>query len=63
MYDLFGTVNHEGSLNQGHYIANVKCGNTWYSCNDAFISLAGKGDGEAEVMSSAGAYMIFYIRR
>ena len=63
LYDLFGTVNHKGTLHQGHYVANVKCGNCWYHCNDAFIAMAGEGDGEREVLSSDGAYMLFYLKR
>lgn len=63
LYDLFGTVNHKGTLHQGHYVANVKSGEQWYSCNDAFVTTAGEGNGEREVLSSAGAYMLFYIKK
>ena len=63
LYDLFGTVNHNGTLHQGHYIANVKSGEQWYCCNDAFITNAGVGNGEKEVLLSDGAYMLFYIRQ
>lgn len=63
LYDLFATVNHKGSLHQGHYVANVKCGNRWFLCNDAFVTNAGEGNGEKEVLSSEGAYMLFYQRR
>lgn len=63
LYDLFATVNHRGTLNQGHYTANVKCGNRWYSCNDALITTLGDGDGEKEVLSSEEAYMLFYQKR
>lgn len=64
MYDLFATVNHKGTLHQGHYTANVKCGDCWYTCNDAFVSRAGVvGDGEKEVLSSDGAYMLFYQKK
>ena len=63
LYDLFGTVNHKGSLNQGHYVANVKSGEQWYNCNDAHISKAGEGNGEKAVLQSDGAYMLFYVHR
>ena len=63
LYDLFATVNHRGTLHQGHYTANVKCDNCWYLCNDAHITTAGVGDGEAEVLSSEAAYMLFYRRK
>jgi len=60
LYDLFGIINHSGSLHQGHYIATVKVENRWYHCNDSFISYAGETVEESEVN---GAYMLFYIRR
>lgn len=63
LYDLFATVNHKGTLNQGHYVANVKCDNHWFSCNDAFVTNAGVGNGEKEVLSSEGAYMLFYKKK
>jgi ubiquitin C-terminal hydrolase len=61
LYDLFGTNNHTGTLNQGHYIANVKVDNRWYQCNDSFISCLGETIEESDVTNSA--YMLFYIRR
>jgi ubiquitin C-terminal hydrolase len=58
-YDLFGTVNHTGTLNQGHYVSNVKIGDQWFHCNDAHIS----SSDEDQVLKSEGAYLLFYIRR
>ena len=63
LYDLFGTVNHFGTLQSGHYVANVKVDEQWYHCNDAHVSLAGEGTGEADVLSSDGAYLLFYQQR
>lgn len=63
LYDLFGVVNHKGSSQQGHYVANVKCGNRWFSCDDALVTPAGEGDGEKEVLLSEGAYMLFYQKK
>ena len=63
LYDLFGTVNHIGNLQSGHYVTNVKVNEVWYHCNDAHVSRAGLGDGEEEVMNNEGAYILFYIRR
>jgi ubiquitin C-terminal hydrolase len=63
LFDLFATVNHRGTLNQGHYTANVKCGDRWYLCNDALITTFGDGNGEKEVLSSEDAYMLFYQKR
>jgi ubiquitin carboxyl-terminal hydrolase 22/27/51 len=64
LYDLFGTVNHFGNLQSGHYVTNVKVDNKWYHINDAHVSYASlnNGDGEAEVVVSEGAYLLFYIR-
>jgi len=62
MYDLCGTVNHKGTLHQGHYTANVKCGNQWYFCNDASISSAGADNGKNE-LSSLDACMLFYMKK
>jgi ubiquitin C-terminal hydrolase len=61
LYNLFGTVNHFGTMQSGHYVANVLVDDLWYHCNDAHISRAGVGSGEAEVLSS-NAYMLIYIR-
>ena len=39
-YDLCGIITHIGSsLSSGHYIAEVKYGETWFKCNDAQVSL------------------------
>lgn len=62
-YDLFGTVNHYGNLQSGHYVANVKVNERWYHCNDAHVAYAGYGNGEAEVLKSEGAYLLFYQLR
>lgn len=73
LYNLFATVNHFGSLQSGHYIANCKVelpsshqfgGEHWYECNDGHISRAGcsDGSGESVVLNSQGAYMLFYMR-
>jgi len=59
MYDLFGTVNHIGNMQSGHYVANVNMDDMWYHCNDQHISYAKK---EA-VLNADGAYLLFYIRR
>ena len=63
LYDMFATINHSGTLHQGHYISNVKVNRKWYHCNDVFKGEAGDGNGEKEVLESEGAYMLFYMRR
>lgn len=38
-YNLIAAIVHMGtSITSGHYIAFVKTNNTWYKCNDAFIT-------------------------
>jgi ubiquitin C-terminal hydrolase len=58
-YDLFGVVNHVGSMQSGHYVANVKVEDKWYHCNDQHVSHAS----EESVLKADGAYILFYIRR
>ena len=59
IYDLYGVVNHFGSLNGGHYTAYGKNPNgNWYNFNDSSVSGANKKE-----LTSAAAYMLFYRRR
>jgi ubiquitin C-terminal hydrolase len=57
-YDLFGTVTHFGTLQSGHYVANVKVEDHWYHCNDANVTYIS----EQDVLKSE-AYLLFYARR
>jgi hypothetical protein len=59
-YDLFGVVNHFGSLNGGHYTATCKnsLDGNWYYFNDSSVS----GAAGRKFMSDA-AYILFYRRR
>ena len=61
-YSLFGTVNHYGSMQSGHYTANIQMNDMWYHCNDQHVSRAGVGNGVAEVLAADGAYLLFYSR-
>merc|ERR1712087_45854 len=38
LYDLYAVINHSGSLNYGHYTANVKFNEKWYSISDSSVS-------------------------
>lgn len=60
LYDLCGTINHSGTMNQGHYDASVKIENTWYNCNDAHIRVLSSVD---DVLTNNEVYMLFYTRR
>ena len=59
LYDLFGTIDHSGSLYQGHYTSSVKIANRWYHCNDSFVSDTSR----EEVLGSKEVYMLFYVLR
>ena len=56
-YDLYGVVNHYGSLSGGHYTSYIKIKNKeWYICNDSSVYKIE----ENRVMHS-NAYILFYI--
>jgi hypothetical protein len=59
-YDLFGVVNHFGSMRNGHYTASVKneCTGEWLIYNDASC----RPQTESKVHSSS-AYILFYRRK
>jgi len=58
LYNLQSTVNHYGSIQSGHYYANINVSGTWYHCNDAHVSYAR----EEDVIAQASAYILFYTR-
>jgi len=60
IYDLFGVVNHSGSVNFGHYTANCKNwkDGKWYNFNDSFVSEVSEKD-----IVSRSAYLLFYERK
>ena len=66
LYDLYGVVNHSGTLNFGHYTA--KCFNVaenkWYTYNDSMVSQIKTmfSDIREEVVTPA-AYVLFYKKR
>lgn len=59
VYDLFGTVNHFGNLNGGHYTAYGKNPDgKWYSYNDSFVQPM-----SSKNIVTGAAYILFYRRR
>ncbi|KAF8360632.1 hypothetical protein PRIPAC_87555, partial [Pristionchus pacificus] len=54
-YTLFAVVQHEGSLDSGHYTAFVRSNNTWYLCDDERIRTV-----PVEKVLAAEAYILFY---
>ena len=59
-YDLYGVVNHYGTLINGHYTAYCKnfVSNSWYLFNDSKVSLLDKRD-----IVTDHAYILFYRLR
>ncbi len=37
-YDLYAIANHSGSLNGGHYYADIKDENEWHRFNDSIVN-------------------------
>lgn len=62
-YDLYGIVNHYGSIYGGHYTADIrdltnKQEENWFECNDSHVEAI-----EDPVLQSPTAFMLFYWRR
>ncbi len=62
-YDLYGIVEHRGSLNFGHYVAYCKNGvnKRWYEFNDSSVFHVPDDDITKEVVTEQ-AYILFYVR-
>ena len=62
-YDLYGVINHYGSLSAGHYTATCRVVGSqgkeeWYSFNDENVyRLPPQG------VVTFNAYILFYVRR
>jgi len=55
-YELYGVIVHEGTTENGHYIAHCKQENQWYAFNDENVSMI-----ETEkVLNNKNAYILFY---
>ena len=60
-YNLYGVINHFGSLEYGHYTAfclNYH-DNSWYEYNDRIVNKIQKGK-EKEIIVNKNAYILFY---
>ena len=59
-YSLVATINHSGSLNNGHYWAIIKddTTNRWFSCNDKVVFEIKAGD-----VNNKTSYVLFYVRK
>lgn len=60
-YDLYGIINHYGTLTAGHYISIVKSlkTNEWYQYDDQKRTPIS----EQDVIEMEHAYILFYIRK
>ncbi len=62
MYDLFGVVNHHGSLDNGHYTCYVQqqmgATNEWIKCDDAMLTRV-----SAREVHESQCYLLFYCKR
>ena len=63
LYDLYGVVNHSGSLNFGHYTAQAfnTESNKWHNFNDSMVSEV-KGNLQEDIVTPR-AYVLFYRKR
>jgi len=59
LYDLYGVINHYGSMNFGHYTSFCKNDNTWKQYDDSNVS---EMNNENDVVTDA-AYVLFYKRK
>lgn len=59
-YDLYGIINHFGSLHFGHYTSTVKnlTDNKWYQYDDSSRTLI-----QEDHIQKEAAYILFYIRK
>ena len=53
IYDLYGVIEHYGTLNQGHYTAICKNDGNWVSYNDSIIKIV-------DNPVTKNAYVLFY---
>ena len=60
-YDLFGVINHYGSMDYGHYTSFCKNmhDNKWYEYNDRIVNEIQPGK-EYETIVNPNAYILFY---
>ena len=59
-YSLAATINHSGSLSNGHYWAIIKddTTNQWFFCNDKVVS-----ENKVDDFSNKTSYVLFYVRK
>lgn len=58
LFDLYGVVNHFGSLSSGHYTANVRSRGDWNNFDDSNLKTI-----QSSYVVSKDAYMLYYVRQ
>lgn len=60
IYDLYGVVNHYGTMGGGHYTAYCQnfLNKKWYEFNDSRVSEIGRND-----IVSGDSYVLFFRRK
>ena len=59
IYELFGTANHSGTVQGGHYTANIKyLDDKWYNIDDTFINQLNKN-----MIITRYTYCLFYRKK
>ncbi|XP_032364870.1 ubiquitin carboxyl-terminal hydrolase 47, partial [Etheostoma spectabile] len=59
-YELYGIVNHMGSLRGGHYTATIRSNDSWYTFNDDVVKAEGQPFAESKIFESRDAYLLMY---
>ena len=54
-YRLFGTINHIGDINYGHYYSYIRIGEMWYNFNDSIVKKINSMD-----FNSSSVCALFY---
>ena len=57
-YDLYGVINHYGSINSGHYTCIIKKKDQWVMCDDSNVYQI-----EEKRVMHANAYILFYVSK
>ena len=58
VYDLFGIIEHKGTMDNGHYISICKNSDNWYKYNDINVEKIDIND-----VQKSNAYILFYKRQ
>lgn len=61
LYDLFAVVNHNGTIDSGHYTTLVRRNGDWYKCDDDKVHKVAPITSKS--LQSKEAYLVFYVQR